>query len=227
MSPAGAAPNDSLLNLYLPNQHVNVVKYDDLLSNLMMWYPELASIRDKYLTLFDFGKISLNVDPLWTGLIGAWFSLARSRHSLTLPLGFGMRTKLLHYITISSMPKVIMSCCWSLSSSCLNNFCSAYAMCLGGTWYGVLSGFTCYENIPSKHPIPIKTSSHSFSRCFVISALAFCHSPCLDLEESIQFHYCLVMGHYMVYCLNLIAIIVCVCLSLCLGLKESIQLHYC
>ena len=28
--PAGTTPNSSLVNLYLPNWHVNVVKYDDL-----------------------------------------------------------------------------------------------------------------------------------------------------------------------------------------------------
>ena len=35
-------------------------------------------------------------------------------------------------------------------------------MHLGGAWYGLLSGFSCSENVPSKHPIPLNTSSKSF-----------------------------------------------------------------
>ena len=89
MSPAWVAQNGSLLYLYLSNWHMNVVRYDDLLSNLRWWYPEFISIRDKYFILFNFGKISLSVGPLCTSLISAWLSLARSTQSLTLPLGFG------------------------------------------------------------------------------------------------------------------------------------------
>ena len=29
---------------------------------------------------------------------------------------------------------------------------------LGGAWYGLLSGFTCSENMPLKQPIPVNTS---------------------------------------------------------------------
>ena len=36
MSATGTTLNGSLVNLYLPNQHVNVVKYDDYLSRLML-----------------------------------------------------------------------------------------------------------------------------------------------------------------------------------------------
>ena len=43
----------------------------------------------------------------------------------------------------------------------------------GGAWYDLLSGFTCNENVPSKHPILVNTSSHSFCSCFVISVPAF------------------------------------------------------
>ena len=165
---------------------MNVMRYDDFSSNLRLWYPELTSIRDKYFTLFNFGKISLCVGPLWTGLISTWLSLAGSRHSLTLPLGFGKSTKLLHHYVVSSMPNgVIISYCWNLSNFHLNSFLSAYATCCGDAWYGLLSGFTCNENIPSKHPIPVHTSSNSFCNCFDISVLAFCHSLCLALEGNI------------------------------------------
>ena len=71
-----------------------------------MWYPELASIMDIYYTLFSFGKIWLSVGPLWTGLINAWFSLAGSKHSLTLPLDLGPNTKPLHHSVVSSIPSV-------------------------------------------------------------------------------------------------------------------------
>ena len=100
------------------------MRYNNLSSNLRLWYPELTCIRDKNFTLF-FGKIPLSV-PLWTRLISTWFSLAGSRHSLTLPLSFSMRMKLLHHSTISSIPKgFTMSCCWTFSNSSFNGFCSA------------------------------------------------------------------------------------------------------
>ena len=72
-----------------------------------------------------------------------------------------MRTKLLHYSTVSAMAScVTASCCFSLSNS-LNGFCSAYAMFLAGVCYGLLSGLSCKENVLSKHPLPIKISSIS------------------------------------------------------------------
>ena len=200
------------------------MRYYDLLSNFRLWYPEFTSIRDRFFTLFNFGKISLSVGPLWTSLTRTSLSFAGSRHSLTLPLGLGMSMKLLHHSTISSMPKgVIMSCCWSLYNSCLNGFCSAYATCHGGTCYGLLSGFNCNENILSKHPVPVNTSSNSFCSYFVISMLVFCHYLCLDLGENIQFHYCLRRGCYLVCCLNLNCH-GCLRLSLCLGLERTFNL---
>ena len=65
-----------------------------------------------------------------------------------------------------------MSCCCSPSNSSLNGFCIVYATHLGGASHGLLSGFWCKENIPSKHPLPLKMSSKSHWSCFVISALA-------------------------------------------------------
>ena len=84
-----------------------------------------------------------------------------------------MRTNLLHHSAVSPMHSgVMMFCCCSLSNSSLNGFCSAYATCLRGNWYGLLFGFSCKENIPSKHPISLKMPSKSLCRCFFISLLA-------------------------------------------------------
>ena len=142
-SPAGTAPNGYLLHLYLPNQHTNVVRYDDLWSNIMLWYHELATIRERYCVLFNFGNISLNVGCLWTGLINAWVSFSGSRHNLTYPFGFVTDTKVLHHSTVSSMPSgAMMSCCCSHSNSSLNGLCGGYAMHLR------LSGMACYQVWP-------------------------------------------------------------------------------
>ena len=93
--------------------------------------------------------------------------------ALAFSLDLGIRTKLLHHSAVLSMPSgVMMSCFCSLSSQSLNSFCSAYAMCLWGALYGLLFGFSCKENVPAKHPIPLKISSKSKCSCFVISVLA-------------------------------------------------------
>ena len=119
----------------LSNWHVNVVRYDDLSSSLMLWYQELASIKERFFTLFNFWKILLSLVPLWTDDIGIWFSLARYKYSLTFPLGLGMRTELLPHSTVLSMPSgVMMPCCLSLSNFSLNGFCCTYATYLGGPW---------------------------------------------------------------------------------------------
>ena len=97
ISPTGTAPNGSHLYLYLPNWHANVVRNNDFSSNFRLWYPELASIIDKYLTLLSLGSILFNVGPLCIGHINAWFNRAGSKHNLTLPLALGTNTKLLHH----------------------------------------------------------------------------------------------------------------------------------
>ena len=48
----------------------NVKVYADLTvpsPSLKIWYPELASRRERYFTLFNIGKVSLSVGPPWTG----------------------------------------------------------------------------------------------------------------------------------------------------------------
>ena len=42
MSPAGTTPNGSLVALYLPHWHANVVKYLNFLSYFRLWYPEFV-----------------------------------------------------------------------------------------------------------------------------------------------------------------------------------------
>ena len=126
----GAAPSSSLLYLYLPNCHANVVRYDDLSSRFKLWYPKLASIRERYCILFNFGNISLTVGPLCTGLC----------------------MKLLHHSAVSAMRNGAMKfCCCRYSNSSLNYYCRTYATHLGGAWYGLLSGLTCIKNVPLKH----------------------------------------------------------------------------
>ena len=140
ISPMGAAPNGDLLYLNLPNWYVTVVRYDDFLSSFKSWCPWLASIGERYCTLLNFGSKSLSIGPLCTSFINAWFSLARSKHSLTFPFGFGTNTKLLHHSTAFPMPSgAVMSCYCRHSNSSLNDHCKAYAMCLGGAWYGLIS----------------------------------------------------------------------------------------
>ena len=66
--------------------------YDDCSSSLRLWYPELTSIRDKYVTLVRFGTISLRVGPQWTGCMSAWLS-SGSKHNLNFQFGIDTRTK--------------------------------------------------------------------------------------------------------------------------------------
>ena len=49
----GPVPNCGLAYLHLPSWHVNLVKYEDYLSSLRLWYPELASMIIKYHACFD------------------------------------------------------------------------------------------------------------------------------------------------------------------------------
>ena len=77
--------NASHLYLYLPNWHADVCQVWWLLMVSQVWYPEFASLIDKYFALVSLGNISLRVGPLWTGHIGAQLSLAQSKHNLTIP----------------------------------------------------------------------------------------------------------------------------------------------
>ena len=105
-----------ILYLYLPNWHTYVVRYDHHSSSLRLWYPELASIREKYLMLVSFGNISWRVHPLWTGHMSNWLCLVGSKQNLAFH-----STKLLHHSAVSSMPSGVMSSCCCHSSYSLTD----------------------------------------------------------------------------------------------------------
>ena len=147
----------------------------------------LLCVRERYCTLFNFGKVLFTVGSLCTGLISAWFSLAGSRHSLNFPFSFGSNMKLIHHLAVLSMPSgVMMSCCYICSSSSLNGCCRANAMHPGDSWYDWLSGLTCNENVPSKQLIPLNTSLNSICNHCVISSLAFLSVSLLGLEGNAE-----------------------------------------
>ena len=138
---------------------------------------------DMYCLLLSLVSISFSVGPLCIGLINAWLSHAGSKHSHTLPFALGTNTKLLHHSAISSTPSgAMMSISSSQSRSSLNGFCSAYATHLGGTWYGLLSSLSCNENVPSKHPIPLKTFP-KVSWIFCVMMLLFLLPASVFAEE--------------------------------------------
>ena len=135
-------------------------------------------MMDIHCTLLSLSSMLFNVGPLCIGLINAWLSHAGSKHSHTIPFALGTNTKLLHHSTILSTPRgAMMSISCSHSSSSLNGFCNAYAMHLGGTWYGLLLGLSCNGNVPSKHPIPLNTSPNVL--CIFVSW--HCSFLCLPL----------------------------------------------
>ena len=140
-------------------------------------------MMDMYCTLLSFGSISLSVGPLCISLSNAWLSHTGSKHSCTLPFALGTTTKLLHHSTVLSTPRgAMMSSSCSHFSSSLNGFCNTYATHLGGTWYGLLLDLSCNENMPSKHPIPLKTSPYMLCIFCVISLLHLL-SASLFMEE--------------------------------------------
>ena len=168
-----AAPNGSCLYLYLPNWHLQRLLGKMILHlaagyDTQSWHLWVTGI----VCYWGFGNISFNIGPLCTGHISTWFNWAGSKHSLTLLLALGTNTQLLHHSSISSTPRgVIISCYCSLCSSSWNGFCSAYATHHGGAWYVLLFAFSYKEYVPSKLPMPLKTSSNSVCICCVNSAL--------------------------------------------------------
>ena len=184
--PAGTALNGRCLYLYQPNGHINVVSYDNLVSNCRLWYPKLASTIDMYFTLLSLGSMPISVGPLCMSLINAWFSLARSRHNLTLPFALGTNTKVLHHSTVSSTPRgVMMSIFGSWSSSSLNGFYSTYTTCLGGTSYSLLTGLSCKQNVPLKHQMPLNTFQNVLCISCISSLLFLLSASTLDDEEKV------------------------------------------
>ena len=54
---------------------------------------------DMYLTLLSLGSMSLNVGPLYIGLINAWFNCSGSKYNLTLPLALSTTNR--YYTTLT------------------------------------------------------------------------------------------------------------------------------
>ena len=108
-----------------------------------------------------------------------------------------------------------------------HSVCSTYDKCLGGCWYGSLSGFTCNENIPN-HPIPVNTSSNSFCSCFVIPMFAFLSLSLLWPGRKYSFSLLLTVGkmalHSLLFKFELLPVFVILSL---LGPGRDIESHYC
>ena len=126
------------------------------------------------------GRILFTVGPLCTGHINTLLSLAGSRHSHTLLLAFGTKTKLLHHSDVAYTAKGTIICCLCNHSTFLNGSWSAYATLLGGAWYGQLPSLTCNFNVPLKHPIHQNTSLNLLRMFCIIHQHAFCVPICLQ-----------------------------------------------
>ena len=141
----------------------------------------ILSIIDIYCTLMSFGNMSFNIGPLWVGLINAWFNLALGLnitwpyHSLWV-LTQSYYTTLLFHWPLEGWLYPFSS---ASPNSSLNGFCSTYTTHLSGTWYGLLSGLSCKENVPLKHPIPLNMLAnilctlHVSLPLFLLSASTF------------------------------------------------------
>ena len=62
----------------------------------------MASVTVMYHVFVTLGNISFNAGPLYISCLSAWLDLPEFGHSFTIPLGFGARTRLLHYSAITS-----------------------------------------------------------------------------------------------------------------------------
>ena len=177
--------NGSLINLYLPNFHGNVTKYEDFLLSFRLWYPKPTSVMVIYHTFVSLGSISFHVDPLCTTCTGTCLSLVESRHICTVLLDWGNITKLLHISAVLSTPSgaSILCCCW-LSSSFIIGSCSTYHTHLWSTWYGFVQSLTCRKKIPLKYTIPVNRTLYSSCVFSVVLPLAFL---CLFLQWSSLF----------------------------------------
>ena len=89
LSPVSATQNGRHMYPYLPKGHGIVVMYDKSSSILKLWYLELESMRIMFLTPTNQGKMSLQLGPLWIGLIRSLLNCNGSKHSPTLLLTFG------------------------------------------------------------------------------------------------------------------------------------------
>ena len=80
------------------------------------------SISVTYFTFGYFGNTLLEVGCLGSGHNNAWLSLAGYKYSDTFPFGLGIKTKLLHHSSVSSMSNGAIICC-----ICSHSNSNAYA----------------------------------------------------------------------------------------------------
>ena len=96
---AGTALNSSMVNLYLPNGHANVVKYEDFCH--ILGYDKLS------LYMLGLNQMHLLVLEICHSLL-VFYVLALlapclgSRHKHTVPFGWVIMTKLLHCSAVPS-----------------------------------------------------------------------------------------------------------------------------
>ena len=136
----------------------------------------------KYLTPANLGRISLRVRVLSIGLISNLLGLAGSRHIHILPFAFDTMTKPLPHSDVSFTTKGTIICCFcNQSRSSLRGCLRAYAILLGGTYFSQLPSPICNLIVPSKHPIPEKSSLKSLWIFFAINWQAFFLPLCLSL----------------------------------------------
>ena len=111
MSPYRAVPNSSLLYLFLPNWHANVVKSKDFCPALSCGIMSLhLSVRSCTVNSFQEYVIDSRASVYWSYY--AWLNLPGSKHSHTSPFGLGTSKKLLQCSDILSTPKSMIICCF-------------------------------------------------------------------------------------------------------------------
>ena len=115
ISSVGLTPNGSLVNLYLRNWHVKVVRYEDILSTFRLWYPECVSYgRHLYVWGLYNLVLALCIFALW---VPRW---------------------VLHPQSV-----VLIFVALVVTLTLLNGPLRLYAMHLWGTWYGFPLPLTC------------------------------------------------------------------------------------
>ena len=138
MSPIGTTLNGSLVNLYLPYWHANVVTYDA--SYGVLGYDKssfhLSRFNSEPLLCLDKCHSMLFLCALALLILGSVMQSPGT--GKPGPSGFATMTELMYHSGVLSNPIGTIICCsCNLSRSFVNSSCSVYTMCLGGDWYGL------------------------------------------------------------------------------------------
>ena len=117
-----------------------------------------------------------------------------------MPLGLVLWKKLFHHSAISSTHSgASIWCSCRLSSSLLNSCWSAYAVYLGGTWYGFTSSLTCKGKVLLKHPVPKYITTfikHFQCRVHTHCSVGFCAKTC---NKVVYFLFSFVVGFQIIF----------------------------